>query len=170
MTNPAQETNGVAKPTRHPPVDAHAHATADESKYGYESEDENEDEDGEIVGEEGGYGPYPKRRKSSAVSDMVFAMAAAAVLAAMIGTPSCIWVVRHWDDSTAPVVQGTVQRILFVGNLGIDSQIDTEQHSFIVHGITKMQKGTHVETRKGQWSYALCDRESALCEDMVRDD
>jgi hypothetical protein len=101
---------------------------------------------------------------------MAFAMAATVLLAAMMGTPSCIWVVRHWDDPTAPVAQGTVQRILFVGNLGIDTQIDTEQRSFIVHGITKLRVGTPVEVRKGTWAYALCDQDSGLCEDMVREE
>jgi len=111
-----------------------------------------------------------KRPDASFLSDAILVLFAAALLSAMLSTPFFLWVIRHWDDSTAPVAQGTVQRILFVGNLGIDSQIDTEQHSFIVHGITKLQKGTRVETRKGPWSYALCDRDSALCEDMVRDE
>ncbi len=101
---------------------------------------------------------------------MLFVLMAAALFAAMVSTPSCIWVVRHWNDPTAPVAQGTVQRILYVGNLGIDTQIDTEQRSFIVHGITKLRKGVRVETRKRTWAYALCDQDSGLCEDLVRDE
>lgn len=162
MTSPTQETDGIAKPNSHPPDGEHAHATADASQY--------EEDDGEIDAEEESDASYPKRRKSSAVSDIAFAMAATALLAAMMGTPSCIWVVRHWDDSTAPVAQGSVQRILFVGNLGIDTQIDTEQRSFIVHGITKLRVGARIETRKGTWAYALCDQDSGPCEDLVREE
>ncbi len=158
MANPTQETSGIAKPTSHAPDDGHAQATADESQY--------EEDDGE----EGGDAPYPKRRKSTVGTDMAFVMAATALFAAMMSIPSCIWAVRHWDDSPAPVAQGTVQRVLFVGNLGIDSQIDTEQRSFIVHGVTKLRKGARVETRKGTWAYALCDSDSGLCEDLVREE
>ncbi len=164
MTNPIQKTNGIAKPTSHPSDGEHAHANADADASQYEEDDSQMD------GEEGGYASYPRRRKSSVANDMVFVLMVMGLFAAMMGTPSCIWLVRHWNDPTAPVAQGTVQSILYVGNLGIDTQIDTEQRSFIVHGITKLRKGVHVETRKGTWAYALCDQNSDLCEDLVHED
>ncbi len=155
MTTSPHETNGIEKPTDLAPEDRYVRSPDDDSQY-------EEEEQGVTL--------YPKRRKSTVGSDMVFVLAAMALFAALMSTPSCVWAVRHWNDSTVPVAQGTVQRINFIGNLGIDTQIDTEQRSFIVHGITKLKKGTRVETRKGTWAYALCDQDTDLCEDLVREE
>ena len=111
-----------------------------------------------------------KKRSSSFIDEMIPVLLIAGLLAAMLSTSFWIWVIRHWNDSTVPVPQGTVQRILFVGNLGIDSQIDTEQHNLLVRGKTQLRKGARVEIRKGPWAYLLCDMDSGLCEDMVRED
>ncbi len=152
MTNPTEKTNGIARSNGHAADHPHANSIRGDVEYGAEVEGDLE---------------YPKKSKSSVTSDMVFVMAATALFAAMISTPSCIWVVRHWNDPKAPVAQGTVQRILYVGNLGIDTQIDTEQRSLIVQGITKLRVGARVETRKGTWAHLLCDQDSGLCEDLV---
>lgn len=112
----------------------------------------------------------PKKRKSSFVDDMILVLLVAALLGAMLSTSFWIWVIRHWNDSPVPVPQGTVQRILFVGNVGIDTQIDTEYNSLLVRGMTQLRKGAHVETRKGPWAYELCDVDTGLCERLVRDE
>ena len=65
---------------------------------------------------------------------------------------------------------GTVQRIRFVGNLGIDTQIDTDDRSFMVSGISKLQKGMPVHLRRGGWSDALCNADTSICERLMGSD
>jgi hypothetical protein len=102
--------------------------------------------------------------------DYVFIVFVLAVLTAVLGPP--IW--KGWMLSAAgpgkPIPMGTVQRIRFVGNLGIDTQIDTDDRSFMVSGISKLQKGMPVHLRRGGWSDALCNADASICERLMGSD
>ena len=102
--------------------------------------------------------------------DYVFIVFVLVVLTAVLGPP--IW--KGWMLSAAgpgkPIPMGTVQRIRFVGNLGIDTQIDTDDRSFMVSGISKLQKGMPVHLRRGSWSDALCNADASICERLMGSD
>lgn len=76
----------------------------------------------------------------------------------------------NWGKASVITPQGTVQRIQFVATFGVSSQIDTEQRSFLVRGVTLLRKGARVQTRSGPLGSNLCDADSALCDELMRDE
>jgi hypothetical protein len=59
---------------------------------------------------------------------------------------------------------GVVHRIHFIGNLGVDSQIDTVVRSLLVRGVTRFQKGSVLEQRKTLWNLKICEAGTTYCE------
>jgi hypothetical protein len=109
----------------------------------------------------------PTRAPSSFASDMGWLIPLTLLAMGVVSAPQWLWALEHWSDPTTPVAQGTVQRVHYIGNLGIDSQIDTETRSFMVRGVSHLQKGWNVETRKSTWSVQLCSTDAAVCEDLM---
>jgi hypothetical protein len=109
---------------------------------------------------------------SSFLTDLVWMAFWTLVLGSLLTAPHWLWVIAHWNDSPTPVPVGTVQRIHFIGDWGINTQIDTEQRSFVVQGMTRFQKGSRIEQRKTRDSLQLCavdDARTVLhCEDLIR--
>lgn len=106
---------------------------------------------------------------SSLATDLAWVTFWSVLLGGLLTASHWLWVLNHWNDPTTPVSVGTVQRVLFIGNLGIDSQIDTEVHSFIVRGVTQFKKGSRLEQRKTLGSLQLCDADTnpEHCEDRI---
>jgi hypothetical protein len=76
----------------------------------------------------------------------------------------------RWGKDSVITPQGTVQRITFVKGLGVSSQVDTEQRSFLVRGVTQLRKGARLETRSGPLGSRLCDADSLICDELMRDE
>lgn len=114
----------------------------------------------------------PQSQASSFLTDLVWMAFWTVVLGSLLAAPHWLWVIAHWNDSTTPVPVGTVQMIYFIGDWGINSQIDTEDHSFVVHSMTQFKKGSRLEQRKTRDSVQLCavdDARTGLhCEDLIR--
>lgn len=102
--------------------------------------------------------------------DYVFIVFVLAVLTAVLAPPIGKSVKLSAAGAGKPIPMGTVQRIRFVGNLGIDTQIDTDDRSFMVSGISKLQKGMPVHLRRGGWSDALCNTDTSICERLMGSD
>ena len=90
-----------------------------------------------------------------------------AIAVVVVTAPEWMWTLKHWDDPTVPAPQGTVQTIRYIGNIGIDSQVDTEQRSFMVRGVTHLHKGSRVELRKTLMSLQLCNADTGACEELM---
>ena len=109
---------------------------------------------------------------SSFMTDLVWIVFWTVLLGSLLSAPHWLWVIDHWNDSTIPVPTGTVQRIHFIGDWGINTQIDTEDRSFVVKGKTRFNKGSHLEQRKTPDALQLCavdDANTVLqCEVLVR--
>ncbi|OYU44720.1 MAG: hypothetical protein CFE44_11430 [Burkholderiales bacterium PBB4] len=114
----------------------------------------------------------PKNPPAPFLGDLVWIVFWTIVLGSLLSAPHWIWVIDHWNDSRVPVPMGTVQSIHFIGDWGIDTQIDTEAHSLVVHGMTRFKKGSRVEQRKTWNSLQLCEvrveSTASHCEDLVR--
>ncbi|MGB4361531.1 MAG: hypothetical protein WBJ19_14050 [Rhodoferax sp.] len=76
----------------------------------------------------------------------------------------------HWGKNSVITPQGMVQRITFVKGWSVSSQVDTEQRSFLVRGVTQLRKGARVETRSGPLGSRLCDADSLICDELMRDE
>ena len=92
---------------------------------------------------------------SSFATDLVWMTFWSVLLGGLLTASHWFWVLSHWDDPTTAVPVGTVQRILFIGNLGIDFQIDTEEHSFMVRGVTEFRKAVASNNAK-PWVPCSC--------------
>ncbi|OYT90531.1 MAG: hypothetical protein CFE43_17900 [Burkholderiales bacterium PBB3] len=114
----------------------------------------------------------PHSQASSFLTDLVWMAFWTLVLGSLLAAPHWLWVIDHWNDSTTPVPVGSVQRIHFIGDWGINTQIDTEDRSFVVHDMTRLQKGSRIEQRKTRDSLQLCAVDVARtvlhCEDLMR--
>jgi len=91
---------------------------------------------------------------------------------AMVVMTALVWLpgLTRWAKNSVITPQGTVQRITFVKGLGVSSQVDTEQRSFLVRGVTQLRKGARVETRSGPLGSRLCDADSLICDELMRDE
>ena len=107
---------------------------------------------------------HPVHPRSSFASDVAWMVWWCLVLSALVTSPMWLWSLEHINDPTTPVPVGTVQGIYFLGNLGIDSQIDTEEHSFMVRGVTRFQTGAVLEQRKTFWNLEVCEVGTQQCE------
>lgn len=101
-----------------------------------------------------------ERVRSTFTADLAWIAFWSVLLASILTQPDWLWTLNHWDDPTTPVPMGTVQRVLFIGNLGFDSQIDTEEHSFLVRGATQFKRGTRLEQHKTLTNLLLCDADA----------
>ncbi len=106
----------------------------------------------------------PERHKSSFATDLKWMASLALLMAAALTAPQWLWSLEHMNDPTTPVAVGAVQGIYFVGNLGVDSQIDTEEHSLLVRGVTRFTKGAVLEQRKSFWNLKICEVGTQQCE------
>ena len=106
----------------------------------------------------------------SNLGELLWLVGLVASMCVMLTAPMWIWMLMHLGVSTAPIPQGTVQKILFVGSFGVNSQVDTEQRSFLVRGVTTLHRGARVELRKSTWAMQLCDVDSRVCEDLMKDE
>jgi hypothetical protein len=97
-------------------------------------------------------------------SDLKWMASLALLMAAVLTAPQWLWSLAHMNDPTTPVPVGVVQRIQFIGNLGVDSQIDTEEHSLLVRGVTRFHKGAVLEQRKTFWNLKICEVGTQQCE------
>lgn len=132
-----------------------------------------QDDADDLADAEEGYGEddsdcdAPDRPPTVYSSDLSWVVPLLLLAVGAVTEPQWLWALEHWGDPTTPVAQGVVQRVVFIGNLGIDSQIDTETRSFMVRGVSHLQKGWSVETRKSTWSVQLCSTDAAVCEDLM---
>jgi hypothetical protein len=97
-------------------------------------------------------------------TDLKWMASLALLMAAVLTAPQWLWSLQHMNDPTTPVPVGVVQRIHFIGNLGVDSQIDTEEHSLLVRGVTRFTKGAVLEQRKSFWNLKICEVGTQQCE------
>jgi hypothetical protein len=110
----------------------------------------------------------PKQPTTSNV-DYLMIMLVVSALGVVLGPP--IW--QNWmsgASSAKPIPVGTVQRIQYIGNLGIDTQIDTNARSFMVSGISKLQKGMLLNLHHGFGSRAVCNADQSICERLMGSD
>ncbi len=150
----------------HPHPDTGSEADVDQEDIDHltdPDDDNNEDEPG-CTGK-----PLASGDESN-LGDLLWIVAWVGSMCVMLTAPMWIWMLVHWGDSTAPIPQGTVQKILFVGSFGVNSQVDTEQRSFLVRGVTTLHRGAQVELRKSTWAMQLCDVDSRVCEDLMKDE
>ena len=110
------------------------------------------------------------RPDRSIVREIAWLVAVLALTSVVLTSPLWILMLLHRGDAPAPRLQGTVQKIRFVGSFGITSQVDTERRSFLVRGVTSLHRGARVELRKGTWAVQLCDADSDICEDLMKDE
>lgn len=91
---------------------------------------------------------------------------------AMVVMTALVWLpgLTHWGKNSVITPQGMVQRITFVKGWSVSSQVDTEQRSFLVRGVTQLRKGARVETRSGPLGSRLCDADSLICDELMRDE
>lgn len=106
----------------------------------------------------------------SIMREIAWLVAGLALTSVVLTSPLWILMLLHRGDAPAPRPQGTVQKIRFVGSFGITSQVDTERRSFLVRGVTSLHRGARVELRKGVWAVQLCEADSDLCEDLMKDE
>lgn len=85
----------------------------------------------------------------------------------ILGAPLWHLMMRSAASSETSTPVGTVQRIRFISNLGIDTQIDTEGRSFMVRGISKLQRGMSVSLYRGTWNTGLCNADASICERVM---
>ena len=108
---------------------------------------------------------------TSAAADLVWIVFWTLVLGSLLSAPHWLWVMAHWNDSTVPVPMGVVQQVHFIGDWGINTQIDTEDRSLVVRGMTRLEKGSRVELHKTLDSLQLCavdaDRAVLRCENLI---
>lgn len=129
------------------------------------------EEDGDHLGE--AEGDNPAATTSRSTSSWVGMVCLSILLGAVLSAPQWQWMLEHWNDPTTPVPMGVVQRLHFIGNLGIHTQIDTrlgaQEHSFIVGGVSKLEPGMRIEQRKTLGGLQLCEvgSEPAHCEDRL---
>lgn len=116
---------------------------------------------------DGGATDKEKGSDSSLATGLAWVALVTVLLVGLLTSPYWFWVLVHWGDSRTPEPVGTIQRIEFIGNLSIHSQIDTEQRSFMVRGITRLQKGHRIELRKTLLRVQLCVIDSSQCEELM---
>lgn len=58
---------------------------------------------------------------------------------------------------------GTVQKINYIGNLGPDTQIDTEGRTLLLRGVVIIQKGVPLEQRIGTFDSDVCIVKTDQC-------
>ncbi len=104
------------------------------------------------------------RHKSSFTTDLKWMASLALLMAAVLTASQWLWSLENMNDPTTPVPVGAVQGIHFIGNLGVDSQIDTEEHSLLVRGVTRFQKGVVLEQRRSFWNLKVCEVGTHRCE------
>ncbi len=106
----------------------------------------------------------PEHHKSSFTADLKWIASLSLLMSSVLTAPQWLWSLELRNDPTTPVEVGVVQRVHFIGNLGIDSQIDTEDMSFMVQGVTRFRKGMRLEQHKSFFDLELCDVETQHCE------
>ena len=62
---------------------------------------------------------------------------------------------------------GAVQKITYVGNLGPDTQIDTENRTFLLRGAASLKKGDRMERRETFFTIKVCELETGRCWDLM---
>lgn len=107
--------------------------------------------------------PSPKSCTPSA-PDLLLTVLIIFALVFILGVPRWQKMMQSPASPEVSIPVGTVQRIRFIGNLGIDTQIDTEERSFLVRGISKLHRGTPLHLYRGTWNSALCNADASICE------
>lgn len=107
--------------------------------------------------------PHPKSPTPSA-PDLFLTVLIIFALVFILGAPQWQKMMQSATNSEASTPVGTVQRIRFIGNLGIDTQIDTGERSFMVRGISRLQKGMSLHLKRGTWNTGLCNADASICE------
>ncbi len=156
--------NNVPHPHPHPDTGSEADVDQEDIDHLTDPDDDNNEDEPGCTG-----GPVASGDESN-LGDLLWIVAWVGSMCVMLTAPLWIWMLVHWGDSTTPIPQGTVQKILFVGSFGVNSQVDTEQRSFLVCGVTTLRRGARVELRKGTWAMQLCDVDSRVCEDLMKDE
>jgi len=107
--------------------------------------------------------------KSSSLSPEALILASTIILALVfvLGPPLWQLLMRSAASIEASTPVGTVQRIRFIGNMGIDTQIDTEERSFMVIGVSKLQKGMPLRLHRDTWNSGLCNADASICEQVM---
>jgi hypothetical protein len=62
---------------------------------------------------------------------------------------------------------GTVQRISYIGGLGIHTQIDTETRTVLLRGAVLTQRGARLELRRLAWGPEVCNLDRVDCHALV---
>ena len=71
-----------------------------------------------------------------------------------------------WADDVVQDI-GTVQRISFIGGLGIGTQIETETSTLLVRRMANLSKGTLLQRRDNFFRRRICVAESERCWEVV---
>jgi len=106
-------------------------------------------------------------QSTPAPADLILMVMIIFSLIFILGAPVWQLMMQSAASSEASTPVGTVQRIRFIGNLGIDTQIDTEGRSFMVRGISKLQRGMPVHLYRGTWNNGLCNADASICERVM---
>jgi len=110
--------------------------------------------------------PSPKSPTPSA-PDLLLTVLIIFALVFVLGVPRWQKMMQSPASPNVSTPVGTVQRIRFIDNMGIDTQIDTEERSFLVRGISKLQKGAPLRLYRGTWNSALCNADASICERVM---
>lgn len=76
------------------------------------------------------------------------------------------WAYRLINSIGAPEKRdylGIVQKINYIGNLGLDTQIDTEGRTLLLRGAVIIQKGVPLEQRIGTFDSDVCIVKTDRC-------
>lgn len=109
----------------------------------------------------------PSKSPTPSAPDLFLTVLIIFALVFILGAPHWQKMMQSAANSEALTPVGTVQRIRFIGNLGIDTQIDTEERSFMVRGISKLQKGMPIHLHRGTWNSDLCNADASICERVM---
>lgn len=109
----------------------------------------------------------PSKSPTQSAPDLFLTVLIIFALVFILGAPQLLNMMQSAASKEASTPVGTVQRIRFIGNLGIDTQIDTEERSFMVRGISTLQKGMPIHLHKSTWNSELCNADASICERVM---
>lgn len=108
----------------------------------------------------------PAKSPIPSAPDLLLTLLIIFALVFILGVPRWQEMMQSPASPEASTPVGTVQRIQFIGNLGVDTQIDTEERSFLVRGISKLQKGMPLRLYLSFWKSDLCNADASICEQV----
>ncbi|MEO7106022.1 MAG: hypothetical protein ABIZ09_06595 [Rhodoferax sp.] len=91
-----------------------------------------------------------------------------AIVLCLLGIVAVPWALEKlYGPLPKPTPLGAVQRVRFVGGLGLYTQIDTAAASYLVHGAMAIRPGANLEQHQTYFETQLCDVQSQDCRELA---